>query len=464
LRSVAAELADHGRAVVAVAVNPGLQVTGVLSPRTFAQAEQALGAASTGSGGLLRLAARVEVLGGGLKLAAEAYREADAAVARSLDVAVASAGYALGSLVAPAVPGLLIGAIAVVVVGGELPDRSGRLPEAIRRLGGLTLRLLADHADLTERLVPAMVGVFRGTTDALPGGQLVSIASGRYGRPLTVADVATDLGVLAGVAGSVIDGRAWLREQGAVRVRALPEHSVRPAADVGELVGRIPVAPAAGQIHVERIDGPDGLRRWVVSVPGTADWSATPARTPFDLTGDVQLMAGKRSAGMSGVIEAMRAVGVGRAEPVMLVGHSQGGLIAAELAADPTVRREFTVSHVLTTGSPVASIAIPDDVQVLSIEHINDLVPRLDGPANRDRPNWVTVSAPAPIGELTPNPAQSEPLVAHRLELYQRTAARVALSDDPSIATWRAGMSPFLDGPERHSLAWDVEISRAVTS
>jgi pimeloyl-ACP methyl ester carboxylesterase len=165
------------------------------------------------------------------------------------------------------------------------------------------------------------------------------------------------------------------------------------------------------------------------------------------------------------VVEAMRAVGVRQGEPVLLVGHSQGGLIAATVAADPAVRREFAVTQVLTTGAPVASIPIPDDVHVLSIEHSDDLVPRLDGSANRDRPNWVTVSARAPIESLRSAQERSEPLVAHRLELYQRTAARIDSSIDPSIVNWRQGLSPFLYGPRSSGgAAWDVEVSRVGTS
>jgi pimeloyl-ACP methyl ester carboxylesterase len=141
---------------------------------------------------------------------------------------------------------------------------------------------------------------------------------------------------------------------------------------------------------------------------------------------------------------------------VLLVGHSQGGLIAAALAADPSVRKEFAIGHVLTSGAPVASMPVPDDVQVLSIEHSDDLVPRLDAAANHDRPNWITVTAPAGAGR----PTSAEPLVAHRLELYRHTAERIDRSADPSIEVWREGLSPFLAGAGRSGIGWDVEVDR----
>jgi pimeloyl-ACP methyl ester carboxylesterase len=173
---------------------------------------------------------------------------------------------------------------------------------------------------------------------------------------------------------------------------------------------------------------------------------------------------------MAGVVQAMRALGVRKGEPVLLVGHSQGGLIAAALAADPAVRREFTVSHVLTSGAPVASIPVPAEVQVLSIEHSDDLVPRLDGSPNHDRPNWITVTAPAPTDGL-PAADRAEPLLAHRAQLYQQTAERVDRSTDPSILFWRSGLAPFVDEAHRPAggnpgsgAGWDVVISRVGTS
>jgi pimeloyl-ACP methyl ester carboxylesterase len=221
-------------------------------------------------------------------------------------------------------------------------------------------------------------------------------------------------------------------------------------------------------IHVERIDTGSG-RHWVVTIPGTARWSPVAGRTPIDLSGDVRLLAGERSAGMTGVVAAMRAIGVRKGEPVLLAGHSQGGLIAAGLAADSSVREEFSITHVLTSGAPVASVSVPEPVQVLSIEHSDDLVPRLDGSVNRDRPNWITVSTPAPTAGLSPSD-RSEPLLAHRLELYRSTAERVDRSVDPSIAFWRGGLAAWLPppqaasgmagGPQVPGAAWDVEISR----
>ena len=115
--------------------------------------------------------------------------------------------------------------------------------------------------------------------------------------------------------------------------------------------------------------------------------------------------------------------------------------MAAGLAADPAFRSRFTVTHVLTAGSPVAAYPIPPGVQVLSLEHTDDLVPALDGRRDPDRSRWVTVRRTLRPGGLALDAAG-----AHDVRAYTRTAALVDASSDPSVRGWRAGLAPFLAG------------------
>lgn len=65
---------------------------------------------------------------------------------------------------------------------------------------------------------------------------------------------------------------------------------------------------------------------------------------------------------------------------VMLIGHSQGGAAVANLAADPSLNgRRFTVTHVVTAGSPSEGKQIPASTRVLRVENHDDFVPDLDG-------------------------------------------------------------------------------------
>jgi pimeloyl-ACP methyl ester carboxylesterase len=90
----------------------------------------------------------------------------------------------------------------------------------------------------------------------------------------------------------------------------------------------------------------------------------------------------------------MHQAGVRRDDPVLLVGHSEGGMVAVEAARDALATGQFAVTHVVTAGSPIGRTvgALPRSVQVLALENSRDLVPHLDGTANPDEPNITTVS------------------------------------------------------------------------
>jgi pimeloyl-ACP methyl ester carboxylesterase len=186
----------------------------------------------------------------------------------------------------------------------------------------------------------------------------------------------------------------------------------------------------------------DGRRAWAVEIPGTQDWSPIPGQDPFDLTADVSSMAGRPSAAERTVTGALDLAGARPDEPVLLAGHSLGGMLAAGLAADPAFRARFRVTHVVTAGSPIAGYAVPPTVRVLSLEHADDVVPALDGASNPDRPGWVTVRR-----TVLPAALAADPILTHGVEAYRATAAIVDASDDPSLVAWRAGLAPFLRRP-----------------
>ena len=142
------------------------------------------------------------------------------------------------------------------------------------------------------------------------------------------------------------------------------------------------------------------------------------------------------------VADAMSRAGIGPDDPVMLTGHSQGGITAAAMASDPALRDRFHVTSVVTGGSPIGHYDIPEDVSVLSLEHAQDVVPRLDGTDNPDRPSWVTVSR-----DVSDDPgAERDLAAAHGTAGYARTGAEIDVSSDASIEAWRETNRAFLDG------------------
>lgn len=167
----------------------------------------------------------------------------------------------------------------------------------------------------------------------------------------------------------------------------------------------------------------DGRTAYVVQIPGTQVWDpvADPANR-YDLTSNVTLMSQQERAIITeAVAQAMREAGLGADHPVMLMGHSQGGIVAAAIASDPALQREFGIDSVLVAGAPIARFPIPDDVAVLAIEHAEDAVPKLDAADNPDRPNWTTIVRDLPDHAFD---GQRAPLAqAHGLDDYAETGA-----------------------------------------
>ena len=140
-----------------------------------------------------------------------------------------------------------------------------------------------------------------------------------------------------------------------------------------------------GEIAIEEhvTLGDDGVttRSWTVDIRGTQSFSIGQTG-PQDMTTNLQGVAGMTSDQLDAIKEAMNAAGIAPDEAVEFAGHSQGGIMAAQLAADPSVRARYNVVSVVTAGSPTATIA-PSDVPVLAYENSGDIVPGLDGNATR---------------------------------------------------------------------------------
>jgi pimeloyl-ACP methyl ester carboxylesterase len=104
-----------------------------------------------------------------------------------------------------------------------------------------------------------------------------------------------------------------------------------------------------------------------------------------------QLLAGMDSAYGRGIRQAMLDAGLD-GKGIMLVGHSQGGMVSTALAADPDFTRHFTVQHVVTAGAPTAQVPeLPGSTHGLHLENRGDAVPLLDGEDNPDQPRRTTV-------------------------------------------------------------------------
>lgn len=163
----------------------------------------------------------------------------------------------------------------------------------------------------------------------------------------------------------------------------------------------------ADESHVEIAEildeNGDPTGAWRVTLPSTQDWELLNGATEGapDPAGDqgalndlgsnlaLMLAPGIQAPYERAVIQAMHDAGIGPNDPVLLSGWSQGGILAAKMAADPDL--PFSIDAVFAAGAPIDHFEIPNHVAVVSVQHHGDIVPMLDVAGPRHGPNWITI-------------------------------------------------------------------------
>jgi hypothetical protein len=196
--------------------------------------------------------------------------------------------------------------------------------------------------------------------------------------------------------------------------------------------------------------GVDHVRRWIVQLPSTQTWHPRAGQAPNDITADFVALSLRETTMTRAAIEAMRMAGIGPDEPVLAAGFSLGGMVAGQVA-EVAAANGFRVTHVVTAGSSIGRDRIDPAIRVLSIEHILDSVPRLEGRENPVRggtrssadastgsPEWVTVKAGPPL------PRGYNVNATHHSPSYAETAG--AIQDNPPDDRVRRFLDPeFLE-------------------
>jgi len=357
--------------------DPDLLASAVLAPVSFARAEAALGATLLGPEALPCVAAECGTLAGSTVAARQVIELADSGEVQRLWI---DATEMLPPMV-PVLPG-------VPSVPPGLPGIPG-IPEM-------------PEMPLTESIPLAAAGAAGVLTTLLgPGraGALSDQLSTSYGPETPV--LTTPVSPSPATAGT-----------------AVPPRSVT---DLVTRLGQLSTAPD-GDVEVQTLTAADGSRRHVVYLPGTDDMNPLSSdRQLRDMQENVRLVGGKGTAYAAGVLTALEAAGVRPGEPVLLTGHSQGGMVAVALAAQ---RSPYDVTNVVTFGSPTAQAAdLPADVQVLSLEHDGDLVPQLAG-VGHPSAEHVTVHFDSGIEGVAGN---------HSFPHYTAGAEAVDASTDPDV-------------------------------
>jgi len=255
---------------------------------------------------------------------------------------------------------------------------------------------------------------------------LAGVAAFLTPSPLTVSALRHSItgisGTIAGVA--AIAGAAF-RTSGAasasLSVRSVSRTDCLLPGSFAAAVARIPAAaPHAAQVRIEKT--PSAA---FVYIGGTVTSSLTGGSEPWDMTSNIAAMVGQTSDSERGARAALTAAGVTNADRIVVVGHSQGGLVAQRLASDPQLR----VSDVVLVGSPQTPGSVAPGVHVVALEHRNDPIPSLGGMAPEGRAD-VTVATTPPI---TPG----DPLAAHHASVYRDLAAEADASRHPALISVR---------------------------
>lgn len=138
-------------------------------------------------------------------------------------------------------------------------------------------------------------------------------------------------------------------------------------------------------------------RRWLVSLPGTVNTNPESTPNPADTEANIRevlnLPSGMRVGTVRALHHAMRSAGVEDylSEPVLICGHSQGGMVATALASMPPEQARVNVQGVLALGTPSRRMRIREDVTMLAVAHDQDVIPSIDGSADRVMDHRVTV-------------------------------------------------------------------------
>ncbi len=165
------------------------------------------------------------------------------------------------------------------------------------------------------------------------------------------------------------------------------------------------------------------------------------------------MLGGVTSDVMAAVVDAMKQAGIAPGDPVMIAGHSLGGITAMALASNDDFASQFNVQSVVTAGSPVGGYRPDASVSIVSFENTTDLVPAFDGTRNPDQANWITVRHDLrESADATDRAAASSLVRSHEVATYERTAAMFDDSASSSARAWRDDNALFLADGETESI------------
>lgn len=195
--------------------------------------------------------------------------------------------------------------------------------------------------------------------------------------------------------------------------------SASPAQSLAEHAKRIrALYQTPGQIRIERFQV-GSANQYVIYIPGTQ--LATRGSNPLSALSNLHAMAGpNRAPSETAVRAAISKAGITSNDRVLLVGHSQGAMVAANIASS---KPGFLVSGLISFGGPLAQRDLAG-IPVVAFENSGDPVPGLGGKINPLTLDLVTV--------INDQPKKSF-LEAHSIDSYVSSAIAADQSSNPGL-------------------------------
>ena len=360
------------------------------------------------------LADEVRALRHAIATAQELYAEGERVVMGLQDVSVEWGIAYLANAATPLLPGLVVGGL---LAWSRMPGTSEQKRAALQGW-------MLEHPGLvTSPVFSAFVRhAVMGADDAALGlagaPPWVPVLLGEHG--LGILGVDTSAAVLIAAGG--VSGTPMFHETPVRVERTGVERIEAPPAGAEERLARV---PDEEQIRIERYTAPGEEPRYVVYVAPTQTFSPVAGEEPWDLTSNVAGVAGLPAGSIRAVEQAMADAGIAPDSEIVLVGFSQGGLVADAVAASG----DWNTVGLETYADPGGGIELPEGIRGVAVRHSDDFVVATGGPqVPTDR--TIVERQAYPEGSEIPT---DRAVPAHQRRAYEETARLLDSARSPEL-------------------------------
>lgn len=224
-------------------------------------------------------------------------------------------------------------------------------------------------------------------------------------------------------------------------------------------------------VQVTVVENPGQPPRYVVAIPGTTesintwdgwtghqggtDWSANFKGVGYGTTSSTQAI-------MEAIDEVTANHPGGRPE-IILTGHSQGGIIAANMASDPVFAARYDIGGIMTAGSPIQSAPIPHNIPVINFDNSWDPVPKLDlggFGSTATQPNVVEVDMRNGQGERGLFDWHGQETYANKISEIMQPGQSQWVDDETPVHDFSSTIERFYTDPGGNIRTYQVEVGR----